>query len=753
VGAGGANDDSLFLGASFGAKSPTLAADWKTLNGLSGLGFANAADTVTPALDGTAGTGVWKWLDLTKLAGLDSFTVDAAALTQILDIGGREDGFDIDKLAFAPVANVYTVAELDAGAAGTVTTSSPFFTSQVSDLRQTIDGFGASSAWNTTTFTDAESDLFFSPTSGLGLSLLRVRISPEGTTVETGTAQKAVARGVQVWATPWSPPAAWKSNNDVNNGGTLLPAFHPDWAARLADFVVNMRTAGVPLMALSAQSEPDYTATWESCVWTPATLTAFIRDHLGPALVSRGVSTRVLAPETIGWNSFASYADAILADATARSHVSHLATHHYEGSPFSYPASASGKKFWQTEMSDGAAPSDPTIDSGLRVANLIHDFLATAQGNAWHYWWLRQNASTASTGALTEYGVLAKRAWTLANWARFVRPSQRRVQTYGSTDTVRVTAFVSPTTRRFTVVAINSDDSARTVPLAIADATVPSLTPWETSTSRSLESLPTLLPAADGSFSLSLPARSVTTFVSEAMNRPPVSLVADTSAVTENLPAGTVVGHLSATDPDAGEMFIYQLVAGDGDHDNAAFAIAGNEIRTAGPLDFESGPSRSVRIRVTDSAGDWLDRALTVTVLNAAVEYADWAATLPEALRGAEEDPDGDGFVNLLAYAFGSAANGKVPFTHRPALEPANNGWVRFTFSLPAVAPPDVRYQIERSAGVGDWTVLATKDGNGDWKGAVPLTAEAVSGGQTRLTLTAPIERGSRFFRLRCSLP
>ncbi|MGL5017416.1 MAG: hypothetical protein ACRDBP_04730, partial [Luteolibacter sp.] len=523
--------------------------------------------------------------------------------------------------------------------------------------------------------------------------------------------QKAIARGVQVWASPWSPPAAWKSNNDVNNGGTLLPAFHANWAARLADFVVNMRTAGVPLMALSAQNEPDYTATWESCVWTPATLTAFIRDHLGPALVSRGVTTRVLAPETIGWNSFASYADAILADATASSHVSHIATHHYSGSSFAYPAAAaSGKRFWQTEMSDGVAASDPTIDSGLRVANLIHDFLATAQGNAWHYWWLRQSAATASTGALTENGVLAKRAWTLANWARFVRPGQRRVQTFGSTDTLRVTAFVSPTTRRFTVVAINSDDSARTVPLALADATVPSLIPWETSASRSLESLPPLLPAADGSFSLSLPARSVTTFVSEAMNRRPVSLVAATSAVTENLPAGTVVGQLSAIDPDAGETFIYQLVPGDGAHDNAAFAIAGNELRTAVPLDFESGPLRSVRIRVTDSAGGWLDRALTVTVLNASVEYADWAAALPEALRGAEKDPDGDGFVNLLAYAFGSAANGTVPFTHRPALEPASSGSVRFTFSLPAVAPPDVRYHIERSAGVGEWTVLATKD-------------------------------------------
>jgi O-glycosyl hydrolase len=755
VGAGGANDDSLFLGASFGAKSPTLAADWRTLNGLSGLGFANAADTVAPALDGTAGTGVWKWIDLTKLSGLGSFTVNAAALTQTLDIGGREDGLDLDKLVFAPAATVYTVAELDAGAGGTVATSSPFFTAQISDLRQTIDGFGASSAWNSTTFTDAESDLFFSPTVGLGLSLLRIRISPEGTTVETGTAQKAVARGVQVWATPWSPPAAWKSNNDVNNGGTLLPEFHASWAARLATFVVNMRTAGVPLMALSAQNEPDYTATWESCVWTPATLTAFVRDHLGPALVSRGVSTRVLAPETIGWNSFASYADALLADATASSYVSHIATHHYEGSSFAYPAAAaSGKRFWQTEVSDGAAASDPTIDSGLRVANLIHDFLATAQGNAWHYWWLRQSATTASTGSLTENGVLAKRAWTMANWARFVRPGHRRVATYGSTDTVRVTAFISPTTRRFTVVAINADTTARTVPLAIADAAVPSLIPWETSASLSMGSLAAITPAVDGSFSLSLPARSVTTFVSEALNRAPQDLSLDNLTVAENQPAGTVVGTLSAVDGDTVETFTYALVPGPGATDNAAFTISGNQLRTAAPLDFEAAASRAVRIRVIDTAGVSFERSFTIAVLDAADGYTAWAATLPLADRAAEAIPAGGELPNLLVYALGHAPGQNVPRASLPALTAASPGSAGqvLTFTLPANPPADVRYEIEHSTDLSTWTALATKQGESAWSPLIGLVIAPPVAGYTTVSLTVEPPTNRVFHRLRITL-
>lgn len=636
---------------------------------------------------------------------------------------------------------------------GAAASANPFFTVQVSDVRQTIDGFGASSAWNPYTLSDAQADLFFSPETGLGLSLLRIRISPEGTTVETGTAQKAVARGVQVWASPWSPPAEWKSNNNVNNGGTLLPAFHADWAARIADFVVTMQTAGVPLKTLSAQNEPDYTATWESCLWTPATLTTFIRDHLGPALVSRGVSTRVLAPETIGWTSFASYADAILADATARSYVSHLATHHYSGSPFAYPAAASaGKRFWQTEVSDGAVTSDPTIDSGLRVANLIHDFLATAEGNAWHYWWLQQDADTADTGSLTENGVLAKRAWTLANWSRFVRPGQSRVQAYGSTDTVRVTAFVSPTTRRFTVVAVNADATARTVPLAIAGATVPSLTPWETSASRSLEPLAALAPAADGSFSLSLPARSVTTFVSEALNRAPQSLSLDNLTVAENQPAGTVVGALSTVDHDAGETFTYALVSGTGDTDNTAFTISGKQLRTAAIVDFEATPSRTVRIRSTDTSGAFLERAFTIAVLDAPEGYADWAASLPLAERAADTVLAGNTVSNLLVYAFGYAAGQTVPEANLPAWIDSGDGGHTFRFTLPASPPPDVFYEIESSTNLTSWTVIASKQGASGWDTTAELiTAPPVASFTTvSLTVTPPETRV--FYRLRTTL-
>lgn len=116
VGAGGANDDSLFYAKGFGAKSPTTAADWILANNVWSVGFTNAADIVTGA--GAIQTGVWKWINLSQFNGGAApinFTVPAGNLTQTFQIGGREDGLDFDKFAFGTTGTSLAVSNLDSG--------------------------------------------------------------------------------------------------------------------------------------------------------------------------------------------------------------------------------------------------------------------------------------------------------------------------------------------------------------------------------------------------------------------------------------------------------------------------------------------------------------------------------------------------------------------------------------------------------------------------------------------------------------
>ena len=116
VGPGAANDDSFFYANGFGTKSPTASTDWILCNNLWNVGFTNAGDIVTGG--GIVQTGAWKWIDISQFNGGAApinFTVTAGNLTQTFQIGGREDGFDMDKFAFGTTGTSFAVSNLDSG--------------------------------------------------------------------------------------------------------------------------------------------------------------------------------------------------------------------------------------------------------------------------------------------------------------------------------------------------------------------------------------------------------------------------------------------------------------------------------------------------------------------------------------------------------------------------------------------------------------------------------------------------------------
>jgi glucuronoarabinoxylan endo-1,4-beta-xylanase len=383
---------------------------------------------------------------------------------------------------------------------------------------QRIDGFGASSAWTATNISDALADQFFSPELGIGLSLLRVQIKPAGNTTELGTARKAAARGVKVWAAPWSPPAEWKDNGSTTNGGSLLDAHRADWANRLATFASSMAAEGIPLVAISAQNEPNYRATWDTCLYTPAQLVTFVRDFLGPALAAQNLTVPVMAPETQGWDEFARFANPLMADSATVGMLGPIAMHHYGGAPYEYePAKMAGKVLWQTEVSDDKVVMtlDRTIDSGLRVAGMIHDNLVYGNVSAWHYWWLMPGSGDGN-GALTVNMTLLPRAYALGNWSRFVRPGFVRVAaTPLSQQYLHLSAFHDSASGRIVVVAVNQKYNALSQDFTIAGGTVTELTPWLTAEGTNLQEQGAVF-VVDGKFTAVLPARSVTTFVGTA---------------------------------------------------------------------------------------------------------------------------------------------------------------------------------------------------------------------------------------------
>ncbi len=97
---------------------------------------------------------------------------------------------------------------------------------------------------------------------------------------------------------------------------------------------------------------------------------------------------------------------------------------------------------------------------------------------------------------------------------------------------------------------------------------------------------------------------------------PPTDILVSNSVVTENKPVGTVVGVLSASDPDSGQTFTYSLIAGAGDSGNASFAIVGDQLLTNAAIDFEAVAAYSIRVSVTDQSGLSFEKSFVVDVSN-----------------------------------------------------------------------------------------------------------------------------------------
>ena len=122
VGADAPNDDSYFYANGFGSKDPVQDNDWIICNQQGSSGFTIPDDVVEG--QGDAASLIWKWVSFSEYTGYEdpiTFRVDLGELTKVFEIGSREDGFDIDKIAFGRVGIYYTVANLDNGEAGSVT--------------------------------------------------------------------------------------------------------------------------------------------------------------------------------------------------------------------------------------------------------------------------------------------------------------------------------------------------------------------------------------------------------------------------------------------------------------------------------------------------------------------------------------------------------------------------------------------------------------------------------------------------------
>ncbi len=89
-------------------------------------------------------------------------------------------------------------------------------------------------------------------------------------------AMQAAGGKLNVFVSPWSPPAWMKTNNDRLHGGHLKEEYYQPWADYFVKFIRSFEQEGVPVWAASIQNEPMATQRWESCVFSADEETKFL---------------------------------------------------------------------------------------------------------------------------------------------------------------------------------------------------------------------------------------------------------------------------------------------------------------------------------------------------------------------------------------------------------------------------------------------------------------------------------------------
>jgi len=381
-------------------------------------------------------------------------------------------------------------------------------------LKQIIRGFGAANImpWRPD-MTDNEIEKAFGTGDGqIGFSMLRLRLPSGGDwdfSIQLSTAKKAHDKGVLVFASPWSPPAEFKSNNNTT-GGHLLEEHYQDFADHLNKFIDYMADNGVPLYAVSVQNEPDIEVSYESCDYTPEQMRKFMAENAGT------IKTRVIAPESFQFRK--NMSDPILNDAEACENLDIVGAHIYGGGLGPYPlAEEKGKEIWMTEHLTGENDTNGSKKWywAMEAGKEINDCMKYGY-SAYVWWYIVRFYGPISDGESNSgrKGDITKKGYVMSQYARFIRPGFHRVETTAMPQrNVMVTSYTNDE-GKMVMVAINTANSNKLQRFTFSTGNDYTFTPYTTSESKNCEQGERVT-TNNGSIVLSLEASSITTFVSE----------------------------------------------------------------------------------------------------------------------------------------------------------------------------------------------------------------------------------------------
>lgn len=309
--------------------------------------------------------------------------------------------------------------------------------------------------------------------------------------------KKAIAAAggkLTMYASPWSPPAFMKSNNNMLQGGKLNPEFYQTWANYYAKFIKTYEQEGIPIWGLTVQNEPMAVQRWESCIYTAEEERDFVKNYLGPTLEKEGLGDKNIIVWDHNRDLMFQRANVILNDPEASKYVWGTGFHWYEDWKDGIPMFDAVKRVQEaypdknlifTEGCNEKYDVKRIENEDPKLAerygrSMINDFnngtvawtdwniLLDETGGPNHvgnYCFSPVHGNT-QTGELT----FTNSYYYIGHFSKFIRPGAKRISSVSSSNNLLTTAFEN-TDGSMVIVIMNQGEKALNFTLSIASNT------------------------------------------------------------------------------------------------------------------------------------------------------------------------------------------------------------------------------------------------------------------------------------------
>lgn len=286
-----------------------------------------------------------------------------------------------------------------------------------------------------------------------------------------------------LYASPWSPPAFMKDNNNMLKGGKLLSEYSQSWANYYTKFIKAYENEGIHIWGITLQNEPMATQRWESCIFTAEEERDFLKNFLGPTMHNEGFADKKIIVWDHNRDLMNHRANTIFQDPDASKYAWGLGFHWYE-------SWAGGLEMYENVgnvyesypeinllFTEGCAES--FIPDGYQIwknaerygRSMINDFNNGTVG--WTDWNILldekggpnhvENFCFAPLHADTKTGELiyTPSYYYIGHFSKFIRPDAKRVSTVSSRSHLLSTSFMNKDGNMVTVVMNQSDIDIR----------------------------------------------------------------------------------------------------------------------------------------------------------------------------------------------------------------------------------------------------------------------------------------------------